>query len=112
MVRHGLSLLGEPYDDFEVVGQAANGVEALHQCRNLHPQVVLMDASMPHMDGIDATRIIAHHFPETRVIMMLGFQDANRFHEALAAGAACCLMKNTSTAEIISAIRSTSASIV
>jgi len=88
LLRSGIRsmLAGEP--DLEVVGEAANGQEALELCRSLQPDLVLMDVRMPRMDGLAATRAIKEEFPRTSVVMVTMQEDPDYLFEAVIAGAA------------------------
>ena len=105
IVRNGLQQLLATTDDIELVGMAANGLEALTLVAELKPDVVLMDLSMPEMDGVEATkRIVAEH-PGVRVLVLTSFSDQSRIMDALRAGAEGYLLKHSEPDEIAAAIR-------
>ena len=105
MVRSGLAVFLEGYDDLELVGEANNGAEAIRLCEELHPQVVLMDLLMPEMDGIEATRSIRQLETGAQVIALTSYKDEELVQAALDAGAIGFLYKNTSVDELADAIR-------
>ena len=105
MVRRGLAVFLLAFDDFMLVGEAANGVEALEKCGALHPDVVLMDLMMPVMDGIAATRAIRQQYPATQVIALTSFSEEKLVEASLQAGAVGYLYKNVSVDELAAAIR-------
>jgi NarL family two-component system response regulator LiaR len=105
MVRKGLAVFLEAFDDLELVGEAANGQEAVRLCAEVQPHVVLMDLVMPEMDGIAATRAIRQVRPDVKVIVLTSFGDQDFVQRALQAGAIGYLLKNASIDEIASAIR-------
>src|SRR5699024_4121541 len=90
--------------DFEVVGEADDGESAVKEAKRLAPDAVLMDVTMPHMDGITATREITENNPDTAVVMLTMHADEKTTAEALAAGAVGYLVKDCSTEEIISTL--------
>ena len=104
-VREGLAMLVGLTDDIEVVGTAANGVEALELTRDLRPDVVLMDLRMPEMDGADATHRIRATLPNTQVLILTTYADDDSLFPALQAGARGYLTKDASAEEIERAIR-------
>lgn len=104
-VRQSLGCFIEMWDDTILVGEATNGFEAVTLCKRMRPDVVLMDIGMPRMDGIVATRIISDRYPTTRVIALAGFQDIDRIEDAIASGAARCMVKNFSIDALYAAIR-------
>jgi two-component system, NarL family, response regulator LiaR len=106
VVRSGLSAFLEVCDDFELVGEAANGKEAIDVCTSQNPDVVLMDLVMPEMDGAAATRAIREKHPHIQVIVLTSFKEENLIEDALKAGAIGYLLKNVSADELASAIRS------
>jgi NarL family two-component system response regulator LiaR len=105
MVRSGLAVFLEAFDDLELAGEATNGVEAVRQCLHIHPNVVLMDLVMPEMDGVAATRAIRREDPDIQVLALTSFDDQHLVQGALRAGAIGYLLKNTPIDELASAIR-------
>jgi LuxR family maltose regulon positive regulatory protein len=105
LLRGGLRSLLEEEDDLTVVGEAANGREAVTLVRQLTPDVVVMDVTMPEVDGIEATRLVTAEFPEVRVIA-LTIHGGKRFVEnMLGAGAAGYLLKDSAPEELVEAVR-------
>ena len=107
MVRSGLRLFLLAFDDLKMVGEAANGEEAIRLCVQEKPNIVLMDLIMPVMDGIRATQEIRARFPRIRVIGLTSFFEPDLIEEMLQAGAVSFLMKNISATELADAIRNT-----
>jgi DNA-binding NarL/FixJ family response regulator len=105
VMRGGLVELLGVADDLEVVGTAANGAEAIERAGALRPDVVLMDISMPDVDGIRATGSILEARPETRVVMLTAFSDRDRVVAALDAGAIGYLLKDSEPHEVLEAVR-------
>jgi len=105
IVRHGLNRSIQQQEDMEVVGQATNGLSAIQLTRELKPDVVLMDISMPDINGMDATREIIRDFPDTKVIA-LSMHSAKKFvREMFKAGASGYLLKDCEFDELAEAIR-------
>jgi DNA-binding NarL/FixJ family response regulator len=104
-VREGLAMLVAPTDGIEVVGTAANGVEAVALTNDLRPDVVLMDLRMPEMEGAEATRTIRTTLPNTHVLVLTTYADDDSLFPALQAGAHGYLTKDASAEEIERAIR-------
>ncbi|MBX3285057.1 MAG: response regulator transcription factor [Acidimicrobiales bacterium] len=107
LVRGGFSVLLASDPDLEVVGEAADGREAVERCAELRPDVVLMDIRMPEVDGIEATRRICadEATAATRVLVLTTFDLDEYVFEALRAGASGFLLKDTEPAELLAAIR-------
>ncbi len=105
LVRNGLAGFLQVFDDLELAGEAASGEEAVSLCRQIRPDVVLMDLVMPGMDGADATRAIREHCPDVRVVALTSFQEEELVQRALQAGAISYLLKNVSADELADAIR-------
>ncbi len=105
VVRRGLRgmLLGER--DLQIVGEAAEGGEALALCRRERPDVVLMDVRMPGMDGLAATKANKRELPRTAVLMVTMQEDPDYLYEALQAGASGYLLKDASRTELLRAVR-------
>nr|WP_237742855.1 response regulator transcription factor [Actinopolymorpha alba] len=108
MVRQGFSVLLAAEPDIEVVGQAANGLDAVAKAAELRPDVVLMDIRMPELDGIQATRRLVEFEPaelDVKVLMLTTFDLDEYVYEALRAGASGFLLKDASAAELAHAVR-------
>ena len=105
VVREGLLTFLELQDDIEVVGEAADGQEALERAAELAPDVILMDLVMPRLDGVGAMRELRATAPSSRVIVLTSFLEDERLLPAIQAGAAGYLLKNAEPAELIRAIR-------
>lgn len=109
LVRQGIQTLLELEDDLEVVGAAANGLEALALAERVAPDVVLMDVRMPQMDGVAATRELLRRRPGLGVIILTTFDDDEYVFEGLKAGARGYMLKDTSSDEIVAAVRAVAA---
>jgi two-component system, NarL family, response regulator LiaR len=105
MVRKGLAFIINGFDDLELVGEAASGIEAIRVCDEIRPDVVLMDLVMPEMSGIEAIRTIRISHPETQMIALTSFDNDDLVHGALQAGAIGYLMKNATVDDLVEAIR-------
>jgi NarL family two-component system response regulator LiaR len=105
MIRNGLTVFLEAFDDLELVGEAANGTEAVRLCAKARPNVILMDLVMPEMDGVAATRAIRQAYPAVQVIALAGFSDQDLVQRALQAGAVSYLLKNVYIDDLANAIR-------
>ncbi|MEJ2718968.1 MAG: response regulator, partial [Deltaproteobacteria bacterium] len=105
VVRQGLSHLLSEEPDIEVVGEASDGQTSLEMVRQLHPDVVTMDVSMPGMDGIEATKRIHAEFPDVKVIGLSMFEEPQRGQAMLAAGAVKYLSKSGPSEALVAAIR-------
>jgi CheY-like chemotaxis protein len=104
IMRKGLVQLVSTQPDIEVVGEAANGVEACELSRQLKPDVVVMDVSMPVMDGIKATQHVKAERPEVRVVGLSMHEDEQVARTMRAAGAECLVSKTASPAQLLKAI--------
>ncbi len=105
MVRRGLATFLQVFDDLELAGEATNGQEALAQCAELAPHVVLMDMLMPEMDGAEATYLIRQQFPNVQVLVLTSFKEDQLIQAALKAGAIGYLLKDVSADDLAQAIR-------
>jgi DNA-binding NarL/FixJ family response regulator len=108
MVRSGLVVLIDGTSDLRVVGEAADGEQALELAIELQPDVVLMDLSMPVMDGVEATRALLTERPDSVVVVLTSFSDSARVTEALKAGAVGYMLKDCDPRDLLAAIRSAS----
>ena len=107
VVRRGLRELISTIAECDTIGEAANGEEAIRVVDELRPDIVLMDISMPVMDGVEATRAIMAAHPDTRVIMLTSDSAKSRVLGALEAGAAAYVLKDTEPDRILMRVRST-----
>ena len=105
MVREGLRVFLGHDPELVIVGEAADGVEAVEEALHLRPDVVLMDLHLPGMDGISATRLIRRNAAQTKVIILTGIPNSARVFEAMRAGASGFLLKDAEAGEVCSAIR-------
>lgn len=105
MVRSGLRLFLLAFEDLKMIGEAANGDEAIRLCNQEKPDVVLMDMVMPVVDGIQATSEIRSHFPHTQVVGLTTFYEPEMIQRMMDAGAISFLLKSVSAAELARAIR-------
>lgn len=101
----GFRLILEGESDFEIVGEAKDGAEAVRMTRELSPDVILMDVRMPVLDGIDATRMIVQSGSEARVIILTTFDLDEYAFAGLQAGASAFLLKNVAPEELVNAVR-------
>jgi DNA-binding NarL/FixJ family response regulator len=109
LMRAGLRAVLSTDQGLEVVGEAADGREAIERCRQLQPDVVLMDVRMPRLDGIAATHEIAATVPRARLLMLTTFEDDDYVFGALSAGASGFLLKRTRPEQLIAALHTIAA---
>jgi two-component system, NarL family, response regulator LiaR len=107
LVREGLRTMLSGEDSLRVVAEANDGHEALSLCRDLHPDLVLMDVRMPVMDGLEATRRIKQEMPQTSVVMVTMHENPDYLFEAVKAGAAGYVLKDASGERLLGAVRRT-----
>ena len=105
IVRQGLIALLEMRPEIEVIGEAADGVEAVEQALLLEPDVILMDLKMPRKNGIDATRDIIKQRPDARILILSSFNDDVQIVESISAGALGYLLKDAKLTELVAGIR-------
>jgi len=105
VVREGLKTLINQEPDMEVVGEAADGREVSELAARTRPDVVVMDVSMPHLNGIDATRMLKEAFPEIRVLALSGYEESVYIRRMVEAGATGYVLKRAATAELLRALR-------
>lgn len=106
MIREGIKALIKTEEDFEVIGTADDGEDAIKQVENLQPHIVLMDMEMPGLDGVGATQVICQQFPDTKVLVLSTYDNQDYVTRSLGAGAMGYLLKGTPAKELIEAIRS------
>lgn len=105
VVRAGLHGMLATQNDFEVVGEASTGEQAVNLTASLHPDVVLMDLRMPQLDGVTATAQIRSHYPDTQVLVLTTFDSDTDIRRAIEAGAIGYLLKDVPREELFYAIR-------
>ena len=105
LIRESTQLMLEGEPDLEVVGEAANGHHALELCRQLRPDLVLMDVRMPEMDGLTATREIKKEMPTISVLLVSAYESEDYRREAASAGAAGYILKDADRHELLEAVR-------
>ena len=106
LFRAGIRVILSSRPDVEVVGEAADGEEAINLCRKTHPDLVMMDLTMPKVDGIAATRTIKAEFPRTSVLILTAYADEELLMEAVKAGAAGYVIKDAvGPIELLDAVR-------
>lgn len=105
LVRDGFKRLLSYQQDFEVVGEASNGREAVELCQSLKPDLVLMDVRMPQMDGLEATATIKAEQPEISVLVITTYENADYLLEAIKAGAAGYVLKDAPNQQLLNAMR-------
>lgn len=111
LVRQGMASLLSLEEDFQIIGQAGNGEEAIQQAQELIPDVILMDIRMPVKDGVYATKIIRERCPEIKILVLTTFDDDEYIVQIMQAGASGYLLKDSPTEELASAIRSVNSGI-
>ena len=109
LLRSGLATLIDSTDDLRVVGQAADGEQGLAVALECRPDVILMDLSMPVVDGIDATRNVLAALPETKVVVLTSFSDRAQVDRALQAGAIGYVLKDADPQDLVAAVRAAAA---
>ncbi len=108
VVREGLTAILETKEGIQIVGEAKDGDEAVGKARTLLPDVIIMDVSMPGMGGVEATRIIKRELPHIGIIALTMYEDQQYIFDFVRAGATGYLLKDSDSAEIVSAIRAVS----
>ena len=107
IVRQGIRAVLELAEDIDVVGEAADGLQTLHQVRELEPDVVVLDVAMPVLNGLETARVIADRFPDTKVLILSTWSDDESVQKLLNVGARGYLSKRSAANELVSAIRQT-----
>ena len=109
VVRTGLKALLSVEEDMDVIAEATNGAEAIDKIPEVNPDVIVMDITMPTMDGMEATRQISKKFPDSKVLSLTVHEDKQYFFEMLSAGAKGYISKQAASEELVSAIRAVAA---
>jgi DNA-binding NarL/FixJ family response regulator len=105
LLRHGLSAVLSLQKDFEVVGEAGDGHEAVKRASQLRPDVIIMDLAMPRINGAEATKLIKAELPDTKVMILTTFGMSADVSRALEAGASGAIVKDTAEKQLVAAIR-------
>ncbi|MDE3087908.1 MAG: response regulator transcription factor [Chloroflexota bacterium] len=105
IVREGVRILLEAQSDIQVVGEAADGQEALERVRELQPDIVLIDIAMPNLNGLEATRAIKRDYPHVQVIVLTMYESDEYFFQVLNAGASGYVLKKAASSDLLAAIR-------
>lgn len=103
--REGVRVLLEKYPDMEVVGEAVDGRDAIDKCRQLHPDVVLMDVAMPGLGGLEATLEIKSQYPNMKIVVVTQYDDQEYVYRFLKAGASGYVLKRAASTDVVTAIR-------
>lgn len=103
--RSGLRALLSTRADFDVIGEAHNGEEAVTLARDLKPDLILMDVRMPHLTGIEATRLIKKEFPQVRIVMLTVSEEEEDLFEAIKSGAQGYIVKNLASGDVLDLIK-------
>ena len=109
LLRHGLTMVFALHNDLSVVGEAKNGMEALKLAKTASPDVIIMDLSMPGMDGVEATRRIRQEVPSAKILILTTFGTSADVARALREGASGALVKDADDDELVKAIRNVAA---
>ncbi len=105
ILRDGIRSILESQADIDVVGEADDGVKAVENVKDLQPDIVLMDLSMPRLNGLEATRIIKDNNPQTKVVILTQYDNREHILPALRAGASGYVLKRSGRREMLNAIR-------
>ena len=105
VVRRGLETLLGSFADIEIVGTAADGIEAVRLAAERHPDIILMDLSMPNLDGFEATRQILAANPTIRIVALTSFSEQRKVFDAISSGAIGYLLKDSTPAELVDGVR-------
>lgn len=105
VVRRGLETLLGTFADIEIVGTAADGIEAVQLAAERHPDIILMDLSMPNLDGFEATRQILAANPKIRIVALTSFSEQRKVFDAISSGAIGYLLKDSTPAELVDGVR-------
>lgn len=104
ILRAGLKMMLNAQPDMEVVGEAQDGRQALHEAQRLHPDIILMDITMPDMNGIEATKQVKKYLPEVKVLILTMHENEEYVFQALRAGASGYMLKEAADTDLINAL--------
>lgn len=104
ILRAGLKMMLNAQPDMEVVGEAQDGRQALHEAQRLHPDIILMDITMPDMNGIEATKQVKKLLPEVKVLILTMHENEEYVFQALRAGASGYMLKEAADTDLINAL--------
>ncbi len=107
LLLESLKTFIEQNEEYRIVGEAKNGIEAIEVCKSTYPDVVLMDVKMPELDGIKAAKELKREFPRIKIIILTSYEDNESIFEAFAMGVDGYLLKNTNPKDLMEAIRLT-----
>lgn len=108
LVREGITALLKIYDDIEVIGEASDGIEAIEKVRKIHPDIILMDISMPKLGGFEAVTEIKKIAPDIKILILTQYDDKEYISRFLKAGVSGYLLKKAVGSDLITAIRAVS----
>ncbi|HTA23284.1 MAG TPA: response regulator transcription factor [Terriglobales bacterium] len=108
VVRHGLKTLLDGHPEWEVIDEAEDGIEAVDKANSLKPDVIILDVSMPRMDGLEACRQIRKNLPESEVLIVTQHDSAQMMHEARSAGARGYVVKSNVARDLSAAVEAVS----
>src|ERR1700733_8807970 len=103
--RRGLRALLEPFPEWQICGEAVDGMDAIEQCKLLKPDIIVMDVSMPRLNGLEAARLIRKETPEPQIVMITQHDSPQIRTAALEAGARAFVTKSAVGSELVSALR-------
>lgn len=105
LIRESLAIILEKQADMEIVGEAANGKEAVEMAETVKPDLILMDMRMPVMEGTEATKIIHERYPDVKIVALTTFEEDELIVESLSNGAVGYLLKDITTSDLVKAIQ-------
>jgi DNA-binding NarL/FixJ family response regulator len=103
--RRGLRALLEPSSEWQICGEAVDGLDAVEQCKSLKPDIVVLDVSMPRLNGLEAARLIRRENPESKIVIITQHDSPQIRSAALEAGARAFVTKSAVGSELVSALR-------
>lgn len=108
IVRQGLKTLLEGHSGWEVIGEASDGAEALEKARNLNPDVMVLDVTMPRMNGLEACRLLRRQSPDVEILFVTQHDSPQMMREALEAGARGYVVKSNAARDLLAAVEAVS----